>query len=296
MDRMNPASTLADPASSMGSESLMHAQVALQVMQAVTTPRERIGRIVRAIEQDIIPRLVKAHRQPVAVPVPPVRPRILPTDLQALMPLVLGQDEADCQVLITQLLDRGIAVDEIYTELLAPAARELGRLWDEDRCDFADVTVGTGRLQRLMRTLSPSFGRAVPHPQDGRRVLLAVAPGEQHTFGLSIVAEFFRRSGWEVVGDSESQARDPVVMVRREWFDVVGLSIGIESRLDWVKSGITAIRGASRNRGLGVMVGGSVFQGRPGLATELGADGTAIDGRTAPQLAESLLEQRVQRL
>lgn len=267
MDRLTQASTLADPASPMSSESLMHAQVALQVMQAVTTPRERLGRIVRAIEQDIIPRLVRAHSQPQAVPTVPVLPRVLLADLQAFMPLVLGDDDADCQSIISRLLDRGVAVDEIYTGLLAPAARELGNLWSEDRCSFADVTVAMGRLQRLMRTLSPAFGRAVPHPQDGRRVLLAVAPGEQHTFGLSIVAEFFRRSGWEVVGDAESQTRDPVAMVRREWFDVVGLSVGIESRLDWVKSGIAALRSASRNRGLGVMVGGSVFLSRPGLAT-----------------------------
>lgn len=296
MDRMTEASTLADPASPMSSESLMHAQVALEVMQAVTTPRERLGRIVRAIEQDIIPRLVQAHSQPKAVSFQPAAPRVQLADVAAFMPLVLGPDDADSQGMISRLLDRGVAVDEIYTGLLAPAARELGRMWEEDSCSFADVTVAMGRLQRLMRTLSPAFGRAVPYPQDGRRVLLAVAPGEQHTFGLSIVAEFFRRSGWEVVGDAESQTRDPVAMVRREWFDVVGLSIGIESRLDWVKSGIAALRSASRNRGLGVMVGGSVFLSRPGLAIEVGADGTAIDGRTAPELAESLLEQRVRRL
>ena len=31
------------------------------------------------------------------------------------------------------------------------SARVLGELWEDDRCDFTDVTVGVGRLQQLLR-------------------------------------------------------------------------------------------------------------------------------------------------
>jgi methanogenic corrinoid protein MtbC1 len=40
------------------------------------------------------------------------------------------------------------------------------------------------------------------------------------------------------------------------------------------------------------MVGGRVFQERPELASQIGADGTASDGRLAVELAESLLAGR----
>jgi len=302
MDRMTATSALADPAERLceGSPAHMHAraqaQAALHLMEASPTPRERLGRIVRTIEHDIIPRLVQAHREPQALPVPPTPPKVLPGDLQRFLQLVLAVEDEPWQTLLDHLQGRGIGIDEIYTELLTPAARELGRLWDEDRCDFNDVTVALGRLQRIMRLLSPAFGREVQHPPDGRRALLLPAPGEQHTLGISIVAEFFRRSGWEVVGETDDRCADPAALVRREWFDIVGLSVGIESRLDRLKSGIVAVRQASCNRAIGVMVGGPAFMAHPERAREVGADATVLDGRQAPAAAEQLLEQRLRRL
>jgi len=169
-------------------------------------------------------------------------------------------------------------------------------MWDEDECLFSDVTVGVGRLQRIMRNLSPAFGTEVDVPPDGRRALLLAAPGEQHTFGLSMVGEFFRRAGWDVVCEFDAGTEDPVGLVREEWFDVVGISAGVEARLDWLKSGIAAVRHASRNRAIGVMVGGPVFAADPTRASAVGADATARDGRQAPALAEKLLNERALRL
>lgn len=299
MDRLTSASTFAAPALHDCDESAAQAreaQQALQHMRSIPTPRERLGRIVRTIEQDIIPRLIEAHREPVVPQVLAPPQRVTPAEVQQFVLLVLALEDTGWQAMLDRLLAQGLAVDEIYTGLLTPVARELGQLWEQDRCDFNDVTVGLGRLQRIMRMLSPAFGREVQHPADGRRVLLLPAPGEQHTFGLSIVAEFFRRSGWEVVGDTEARAADPAALVRREWFDIIGVSVGIESRLDWLKSGIAAVRNASRNRAIGVMVGGPVFVAHPERALEVGADGTAVDGRTAPGVAEQLLEKRLQRV
>jgi methanogenic corrinoid protein MtbC1 len=77
---------------------------------------------------------------------------------------------------------------------------------------------------------------------------------------------------------------------------VVGISVGVDARLDWLKSGIAAVRHASRNRAIGVLVGGPVFSADPGLAARVGADATALDGRRAADTAETLLNQRVSRL
>jgi MerR family transcriptional regulator, light-induced transcriptional regulator len=121
-----------------------------------------------------------------------------------------------------------------------------------------------------MRDLSPAFGREVEYPADGRRVLLAAPAGEQHTFGMSMVAEFFRRAGWEVVGGVGSLDADPALVAQGEWFDVVGISVGHHVRLEWVKATIAAIRQQSRNKGIGVMVGGPLFVVQPHAAVEGG--------------------------
>jgi methanogenic corrinoid protein MtbC1 len=259
--------------------------------------KERLTRLMRTLEGDIIPRLVRAHR-PAPAEIPAVPPAVLAltdADVRSFARLVIGHDDSVISAALAAFRLRGVTVESIYLELLAPAARHLGDLWDDDLCDFAEVTVGLGRLQQVMRELSPAFGSEVDHPADGRRALLVPAPGEQHTFGLSMVAEFFRRAGWEVVGGVGGPEMDPVEMVREEWFDVIGVSVGNEARLDWLRSGIADVRRASRNRAIGVMVGGPVFNLNPGYVSEVGADVTASDGRQAPVLAEGLLGQRTMR-
>ena len=260
---------------------------------AAPSARERMASIVRTIEQDIIPRLVQAHR-PMLAPsllAEPARALVSPGDVRDFVQDMLACDDS-WQALTDRLRAQGMAVGDIYMHLLSPAAQELGRMWDEDLCSFTDVTVAVGRIQRVLRALSPAFGHEVDHPQNGRRVLLVPAPGEQHTFGLAIVAEFFRSAGWEVVGDNEARTADPAALVRSEWFDVIGISVGSDARLDWLKSGIGAIRNASRNRSIGVLVGGPSFAADMARVREVGADGTASNGEQAPVMAEQLLAER----
>ena len=90
-------------------------------------------------------------------------------------------------------------------------------MWSEDECDFSTVTVALGRLQRLLRELSPAFGTEIEYPANGRRALFAQAPDEQHSFGLSMVAEFFRRQGWDVFGVVGCGIENPADRVRKEW-------------------------------------------------------------------------------
>lgn len=293
VNRLNQSSANSDSQGSEGCLDFPDDQPGNFVPEAPSpTPRERMASIVRTIEQDIIPRLVLAHRPaPESVS---ARSHIVVTDadLAQFVQAMLAPDDGGWQGTTDRLLAQGMAVCDIYLQLLAPAAREFGRMWDEDLCTFTDVTVAMGRTQRVLRALSPAFGHEVEYPQNGRRVLLVPAPGEQHTFGLAIVAEFFRSAGWEVVGDSEARSADPAALVRSEWFDVVGISVGTDARLDWLKSGIGAIRNASRNRGISVLVGGPGFAADLARVREVGADGTASDGRKAPAMAEQLLAER----
>lgn len=255
--------------------------------------QRRLARLVQTLEADIIPRLVRAHRPPDDVA--GLAEGVAWPPLETFAALTYAVDETPLHAVINALRAAGAPVERIYLDLLAPAARELGRLWESDRCDFTDVTVGVGRLQQLLRELSPAFGAEVPHPADGRRVLLLPAPGEQHTLGASMVAEFFRRAGWDVVGGVGGSSIDPVKAVQAEWFDVVGLACGHESRIDWLKTCIADVRSASRNRGVGVMVGGPLFVLGPQYGFLVGADVVVTRGEEAPARADALLAARTRR-
>ena len=104
-------------------------------------------------------------------------------------------------------------------------------------------------------------------------------PGEQHTFGVVIAAEFFLRAGWEVHRDPAASSEELSSTVSTRRFAVAGTTPGNDDRLDMVAAFIRRVRRESLNRGIGVMVGGRVSAERPELARLVGADATAMNGR-----------------
>jgi MerR family transcriptional regulator, light-induced transcriptional regulator len=249
--------------------------------------KARLAKLAQALESDVIPRLVGAHH---------TQPRsaiaLEEREIEGFVALLRNGSDAEIGAAVSATHRRGFTVEALFLELFAPAARHLGELWVADRCDFSTVTICLGRLQRLLREWSPAFGTEVEHPANGRRILLAQHPDEQHSFGLSMVAEFFRRAGWEVLGGVGGAAPDPSAQVSREWFDAVGFSIGSQTRIDWLKERIAQVRKATRNRSVVVLVGGPLFVLQPAWAQSVGADASGHDGGAAPKLAEGLLAAR----
>jgi methanogenic corrinoid protein MtbC1 len=247
--------------------------------QSVVTGR--IARIARAIEADVVPRLV-------ARGLPDAAPRPTEQEVERMAALAIADDVADAIAFAEALGARGVPVPALLLHLLSPAAARLGDWWSEDRCSFVDVTLGLMHLQQVLQALSPVLLPDVSAPADVRRILLLPAPGEQHVFGLSVVAEFFRRGGWDVALEPADDAASALRLVRQGWFTVIGLSAGTAERAAELASLIAALRRASCNPDVAVLVGGAAFRARPELAREVGADGMAGDGEQAVRQAEAL--------
>ncbi len=254
-------------------------------------PQHRKERLLQTIEGEIIPRLMLVHRVADGRGEPRLERALHPTadDVAALGRLVLGYDTEHALRFVEAMSHRGVPMDAIYLELLAPTARHLGTLWDQDQSDFMQVTIGLWRLQELLHELAPAFLNAAEPAEPGRRVFLVPVPGDQHTFGAVIVAEFFRRAGWDVWDDPGASKEEIVRIVRSEWFSVVGLSVSCEQHIDGLASVIRAIRRASRNPAIGILVGGQPFIERPERVALVGADATAADGHQATLQAQKLL-------
>jgi methanogenic corrinoid protein MtbC1 len=248
----------------------------------------------RAVEFHIVPKLVLAHTGICGADAAAARP-LESEEVAELTDRVLAGDDAGALAFVEAVLARGMPVERICLDVLAPTARRLGELWHADTCDFTQVTLGLWRLHRVLREFSAAFGSEVEHQQDGLPVLLVPVPGEQHTFGLAMVAEFFRRAGW-LVWDAPVTARsDLATMVRSEWFAVVGFSLSCESRLEALASCIQLVRRESCNRSVGVLVGGRVFAEHPDYVARVGADAAAVDARQAPIQAQTLVAALVHR-
>jgi methanogenic corrinoid protein MtbC1 len=265
-------------------------------------PRERRAKLsdspltlARLIEGEIIPRLMMAHQSPGRAVTPAgATGDITPTDVSRFVRLSLVEEFDVLMQHVDGFLERGVEVEAIYFDLLGPVAKRLGIMWEEDDCSFTDVTVGLCRLQQIVHELS---GRTPPPVQtmERRHALFALTPGDQHTFGLVLVTEFFKRAGWSTVTAPDGTDDDLIDLVASQSFDVIGFSVADEQWLEPLPSLIARLRAASRNPLVRVMVGGRVFVERPERCAEVGADATGEDARQAV-LKAGLLADRPSRL
>lgn len=267
-------------------------------MSGPVSAQAGLATLARALDDEVIPRLVLSRRAASAcVPADEQADtvRISRQDVVEFARVVLERDPGAAAEHVSAIIARGASLEGVFLDLLGPTARCLGDMWNEDLCDFTQVTVGLWRLQQIVRDLSPAFADLAEPQDEARRALLVPVQGEQHTFGLFMVAEFFRRAGWDVWAGPIASAAELLDLVRSEWYAIVGISVGSHVRLEGLASTIHAVRRASRNRGVGVMVGGPPFVERPELAALVGADASAVDGRQATLQAESLLAMAARR-
>jgi methanogenic corrinoid protein MtbC1 len=213
-------------------------------------------------------------------------------DVARFTSLVLRADDASVANYIADVTGRGVPIETVYLDLLAPAARALGALWNEDECDFMEVTLALGRLQRALRELGSLHAGGRGEDATAGHVLLVSLPGEQHTLGLFMVAEFFLRDGWQVSVALPHSETELLQTVQHDWFDVVGFTVAADDRVGPLRGLVAKVRRDARNRDAGVIVGGRVLDEQPELAGRIAADGWTADARQAPSVARAVLAWR----
>ncbi len=250
------------------------------------------GLLTKVIEGEIIPRLLMAHRN---FQIPAASPRALPVMDSAMFAQLVLDSEADEIVEHVQiLLDQGIPLERIFMDLLAPVARRLGEFWLEDQCTFTEVTLGLSRLHQVLHEISRR-NRATYFSDQKRRAFFAPVPGEQHTFGVSMLDEFFLHAGWETACEHAPSNASILKVAATQSLDIIGFSVGCQEFLDPLSDLIDKTRKASCNRDLTIMVGGGLFIDNRDLAGRFGNATIVADGVHAVQVAEETVSRIRQR-
>ena len=107
-----------------------------------------------------------------------------------------GPDAGLAEAMVDDMLGAGVTIDQLLFDHLSPAARLLGEWWEADRMTFTTVTLAAARIQSILRRLPGARPR--PGPDRGLGAMFAAVPGEQHTVGVTMATELFRRRGWDV--------------------------------------------------------------------------------------------------
>jgi len=245
----------------------------------------------RLIEAEVLPRLLVAHSSRTPGP----RLALVPSDVNLddvarIAGLALALEAHALLTEVECFLRRGLSAEQIFVDLLAPAARYLGEEWKRDRLDFIDVTMGLWRLQEVLRELAARQPPIIHGLRAARSALFSPLPGDQHSFGAAMIEECFSRAGWQTQLLIDPNRAMLLARVAHQAVDLVGLTISCDCHIGSLRSLVMAVRSVSKNPDLCLMLGGSVMIDNPGIAEEVGADGTAPTAMAALDMAERLVE------
>lgn len=115
--------------------------------------------------------------------------------------------------------------DIVPVLFIEAVARLLGRKWVDDDCDFIDVTIGTARLQEIIRLLSSEFRSR--HTRTWSPFVALVTPfGEQHTLAPHILGLLFDSMGWsnQILEGQELPGADFRAAIKRADMVCIGWS------------------------------------------------------------------------
>ncbi|MEL6869828.1 MAG: cobalamin B12-binding domain-containing protein [Pseudomonadota bacterium] len=227
-----------------------------------------LAQIPTLIESEIIPRLQMSFQsQQIADDVAPdqaVDAETTDFDVAEFIKLLLSTKPDDARETIEYLRQRGYTLLQIYGQLLTPAARELGEMWEEDLCSFAEVTIALMKIRHIFATTAPLFPVTGATRQGNEpSIILTTVPGEQHTFGMYLAVEHFRAENWHVWSGTPRNTRELINLVASEHCDVVGLSIGSATNLRVVQAAVNDIRANSANPNVKIIAGGRLISEHP---------------------------------
>lgn len=194
------------------------------------------------------------------------------------------EDEARRAIMNRLRLD-GTGATEITDFLIPELARYMGRRWGDDEIGFADVTIGSARLQEAVRALGRIGGdiRTPGLSGDAGRVLLIIPRNEHHTLGTFVAADQLRRLGFHVDIALDQHPRQVGEMARRKHYHMIGISAAGRRTLASARELVEIIRG-SVTRVTPIVLSGSIVTGGIDLKAYTGVDHVVNDVETAVRL------------
>jgi hypothetical protein len=186
---------------------------------------------------------------------------------------------------------QGQSLADIYLKGIAPCSRLFGEWWLADKLDFCSVTIVSTHLQQLLHDFSAEFLQEAPQVCNGWSLLLVTEPGTQHSMGLFMLSEFFKKAGWSVTLGVPQDVVDFKRLCQVDWYDAVGVSVCTDRHLKTLPVLLQELKETSVNPNLCMFVGGPLALSEPELLQGMPADVVAQDAPATVQwLAQRLSE------
>jgi methanogenic corrinoid protein MtbC1 len=187
--------------------------------------------------------------------------------------------------------------DHLLAEVLDPTLMRIGEEWrSSGTFTLAQVYVAAKVTEDVLskiaaRRISPSENRPPKGP-----VVIGNIEEDFHSLGRRMVGTFLRTDGW-IVHDLGNDV--PAALFVDTAREAGARVIGVSAMMMTTARNIKRVRDEIDRRGLTgriqLAVGGAVFRVCPGLAEEVGGDGTVPDALGAAGLFDRLWEESVRK-
>ena len=219
-----------------------------------------------------------------------VRTRLLVMDF--FRAAVMEHDPGPSEEYVALLRENGVSRARILHDYIPTLARQLGDDWCNDDMSFVEVTCAMGHLVALARDLSFQDFPPLAQEEERHSILLALEPGGQHALGLIIVAEKFRKAGWQVQLELDCPTVDDLAgTAAARTCDVIGLSVGSSERIEKVAETVARLRIACPQSL--IVLGGSIAEEYREVLLKTGVDLVLLPQDDAPaELRRHILHLR----
>jgi len=195
-------------------------------------------------------------------------------------------DRKNARDLIINTFQSGMKIQDIYMDILAPAQRLIGFLWQSNKISIAQEHYATAVTQLIMSELYPNIFQNSQY--NGYKMAGLAIGSELHELGIRMVTDFFEMGGWDTFFyGSNMPAQSIINMLDQDDFNLLALSATMMIHLNDLKEIIREIRNQDRFNKVKILIGGNPFNVDPNLWKTLGADGTAQNAELAIGLSNN---------
>ena len=178
---------------------------------------------------------------------------VLRTLASAFFDALLSGDGEAAEITVREAIDFELTEQETADEIIGPAMRRIGHLWELGEISVAEEHLATQITLRVLALQREAFRTA--RARLDRRVALAAVEGEEHVVGLQMVSSLLQHSGYDVSyygPDLPVSALERVVYGRAP--HVFGFSASLTTTAPALRASIDEVRALKPD--IAVVVGG----------------------------------------
>ncbi|WP_052368261.1 cobalamin B12-binding domain-containing protein [Algiphilus aromaticivorans] len=169
--------------------------------------------------------------------------------------------------------------------VIQPALYDIGRQWQRNTVSVTQERLATTIVEAV---LAQTAGLGPAAAKNGRRIVLARAPGNHHALGLRIVADAFEMAGWETRLLYKPACAEALIPLLRELQpELLGISASLAPHLLTTRELLRQLREALGESMRPAILGGLAVNQYPEIARTTGGEVIATDAdQLGPALAD----------